>query len=1511
MNNEFVKSILNYYAAFTETRFSNRSTLSYKWNTDANLSLDVSFFSEFYKIWLGKLKAPDQQSITVRPDEHKIEASFDAFKEKLSDALKTTCSMAFLKDCIDEEKKNNDPEPLKRGIRSFNLQLRKVIESIVHELQKNEIENLKTAYPATRFPSTTFNVTKFSQDIYDTLQETGNGVESEEEYFNLVEAYVRDLRGSLTVFDLYLLLKNFVGQQLDETIYLFFGSVNNSSQSGNPDYPLYFLEVSFDSSDPDHFVLAIPRDLVLINTPAINSFEFDKILSTPRACSFVQAVDHLKQVDDFLITEYKLPQQEITLNEHPYRIPGPKDTLPMIQLRFGFQVVRNEDKRILDYSELMTAIEKGSQSKFIDFVNGYLNGNVANTVNETDSHFRETYPPGTPRYFMSDNPLPLNSSQKKILSALGNPKNKIVVVDGPPGTGKSHTIAAITYWANQNDRSVVVTSHKKEALDVVDRMLTDKFKDLHQHAKPSIMRITKSYDNRNVDSFNVVDTSLSLPVIDAATNRVNDFRMEAVEADREKLREAIEQSIQSVLDSQKSYPNLIQNLHRYFQLEEDVANLKSFDIQRLESIACSDVSPESFEKLKEFIGKHTPQDFKHLSLTSLSQLYKRKDTITGILEIFEKINAIDPDEKGYYLTKDYDLSLLDDFNKIIDHLEPVFEPEALLYQSKAIRITPEKHAIQQAVHSFDQLTEAKNDLSNLAAVKPTFTFFDKKYKQKETAFKKKYPKIADYWAEKKLSVHELLNELNLEIKYISDLKSGSQYKSEFIYSLTQRKFDFDALESSLSSIGSLKLSAIIEAICEIKGKKKAELTISDAVEGMRELQRLAILAGYQRQIQEFIHVTQLTHLSYRQLFDFLNKIKNILNTIAQDHIAAMEVIQKTYGEILKDHTIDFANLESLFNILHFAEVEGKIFELIQLSCQFSKDTSMLPEIKRKLDEYNRLNQRITEYHNDIRLKNLHNHHGDISKIKLLISKGKRLSPDQAQVLFRNFACIIAEPEAIFRYFPMTEDLIDILIFDEASQVSIAHSISLILRAKQVIVFGDKYQYGAVSAVNVSKQYAGTYFKRILDSYCKEYNAAIPSDTYQRMIEEESEDKPDEEIFVPDIKTSPSLDAEKEWLRTFSIRTSTLSFCEAIANYHTSLTEHFRSFKEIIDYSNKFFYEKAQIPLIINRLRTKPIDDVLRFIKVDSHAKPGNNMNLAEIEAIQKDIESMIEKGFKGTIGIITSFREQKQRTEEHLRRHLPNFHRLKEEHKLTVWFVGDVQGEERDVVYYTLVQDKKHNNGDLRAIYPTPNGAADDIKSLKMQRLNVGFSRAKNTMVFVHSMDIDDYMDTRLGDALKHYNQVLQEAKTSDHFIVDEKVFESPKEKELYTLLTQTQFFETHRNSLLIIPQFDIGQYIRQEYQRYIPNYRVDFLVILSGNGQEKSLILEYDGLEYHTKDPRTVRSLDDFRSEYLEYDIQRQLELEAYGYHFLRINKFSLLPKQQGLTKIDMLNDLLEQAFA
>lgn len=51
-----------------------------------------------------------------------------------------------------------------------------------------------------------------------------------------------------------------------------------------------------------------------------------------------------------------------------------------------------------------------------------------------------------------------------------------------------------------------------------------------------------------------------------------------------------------------------------------------------------------------------------------------------------------------------------------------------------------------------------------------------------------------------------------------------------------------------------------------------------------------------------------------------------------------------------------------------------------------------------------------------------------------------------------------------------------------------------------------------------------------------------------------------------------------------------------------------------------------------------------------------------------------------------------------------------------------------------------------------------------------------------------------------------------------------------------------------------------------------------SREGKEKSLILEYDGVEFHTKNPDMV-TRHNFTQEYLDYDVNRQIELESYGY--------------------------------
>lgn len=62
-------------------------------------------------------------------------------------------------------------------------------------------------------------------------------------------------------------------------------------------------------------------------------------------------------------------------------------------------------------------------------------------------------------------PFPSNAAQRQVADAVA--KNRIVVVQGPPGNGKSLTIANLVAHLVANGNSVLVSSHKNQALTVV------------------------------------------------------------------------------------------------------------------------------------------------------------------------------------------------------------------------------------------------------------------------------------------------------------------------------------------------------------------------------------------------------------------------------------------------------------------------------------------------------------------------------------------------------------------------------------------------------------------------------------------------------------------------------------------------------------------------------------------------------------------------------------------------------------------------------------------------------------------------------------------------------------------------------------------------------------------------------------------------------------------------------------------------------------------------------------
>ena len=100
--NSLATSILNYFAAFTETKFNFRTLINYRWTND-ELTLDLSIFQDFQDVLLQRIKNGDDTPLTVKNGEHILTLSGDEVLLELNKALSSKFGLDYLKACIKQE----------------------------------------------------------------------------------------------------------------------------------------------------------------------------------------------------------------------------------------------------------------------------------------------------------------------------------------------------------------------------------------------------------------------------------------------------------------------------------------------------------------------------------------------------------------------------------------------------------------------------------------------------------------------------------------------------------------------------------------------------------------------------------------------------------------------------------------------------------------------------------------------------------------------------------------------------------------------------------------------------------------------------------------------------------------------------------------------------------------------------------------------------------------------------------------------------------------------------------------------------------------------------------------------------------------------------------------------------------------------------------------------------------------------------------------------------------------
>ena len=359
----------------------------------------------------------------------------------------------------------------------------------------------------------------------------------------------------------------------------------------------------------------------------------------------------------------------------------------------------------------------------------------------------------------------------------------------------------------------------------------------------------------------------------------------------------------------------------------------------------------------------------------------------------------------------------------------------------------------------------------------------------------------------------------------------------------------------------------------------------------------------------------------------------------------------------------------------------------------------------------------------------------------------------------------------------------------------------------------------------------------------------------------------------------------ERLSKFNIKTSVLEFFDYIRNYSIMLKKHFRGYRELISYSSENFYNNE---LQAIKIRSKPIEQVLEFmfIEHDGKLEQTENTNLLEIDKVIEYLENIVDVPNAPSVGIITPHTNQQRMLFNEVNKH-SRYNDFYKNNKLKIMTFDTCQGEERDHILYSMVANPESDKLNYVFIKDFTTIDVEEDNKIKAQRLNVGFSRAKEKMVFICSKDLNQFTG-EIGNALKHYHFIMKKSKElPTQKDVDNN---SPMEKKVLGWLQETLFFKENQSKIELKAQFKIGEYLKQLDPLYDrPKYICDFFLLYSDSENNSTkIIIEYDGFKEHFTNYENVNE-DNYEQYRKEEDIYRDKVLEGYGYKTLRINRFNL----------------------
>lgn len=738
-----------------------------------------------------------------------------------------------------------------------------------------------------------------------------------------------------------------------------------------------------------------------------------------------------------------------------------------------------------------------------------------------------------------------------------------------------------------------------------------------------------------------------------------------------------------------------------------------------------------------------------------NDLEKTNQTLTTE---FSKLKSI---EEKIYRTNDFDTSI-----------------EKLLHLCKKYDFS-----ISKEVEKYEYLEKVTNKLFDLKYkdIFDLYSFYKNypyiKNLKNVTNLKKKYKWINK--CKNNLTDYEIVNYKTKADEVIN--KIGDYNKLNFI----QKTFKKKNIISSINAFYELITSNFD---CEVK----VDEYNSNLIKEMK-----SFLSNYKQYFEDKEKFNALT----TNQKNYFNIIERVLEKYSVNYDEANKWI---YNHCLYKKIEQFKSNNS--NILNYIDTYSNIISNID-NCFNHKESIVTSSAREVLiKEHNKLsiNNNIKEMERQINKKKFVN-------IKSFIEKYKLELMDSIKIW-------LLTPEVVSSIMPLDENLFDIVIFDEASQLFIEKTLPSIYRAKQIVIAGDDKQLKP-SLLGVGR------------------------------IDDIDEDELENEY-------SGSLEEESLLgLAKYRFDRKTLNF-------------HYRAkYEELINFSNFAFYDSS---LAVSPNRIKLEVPPIERIKIENAlwCDKKNDEEAKEVVNLVKKLLSEKEKNNSNeTIGIITFNSSQKDLIYDLLELEkekdidfavLLNQEQDRKENgedvSLFIKNIENVQGDERDIIIFSTGY-AKGENGRVSVNFGWLNQDGGE------NRLNVAISRAKQKIYVVTSIEPEELkVDSTKNKGPKLFRDYLSYAKAISNnnigyaksilnkvgnivSIEDDKIdsFDSEFEQEVCDSLRNLGY--------------------KVETQVGTGNYRIDLAVIDDNNNYIVGI--ECDGRLYHSS--MTARERDYYRQKFLE----------------------------------------------